>query len=776
MSKRLSLTPLAPLLLSPVVAWSAPGSPAPTVAPDTTVCQTLLPDSARLLAAMLDLWTGLPYDQIPCDCAVAGTACTAAAALGTVARAGAVVPQLANASLTPFSQDGSLVGQTVDASFVDQGPDGQPADRLFALRLALHLTPGTNTFGGLLWGAHADLTRYTALRIRYSTSVANDMWELKLNSGAPSALEKAVRLPGTPAGQWREERFVIDASFPGTVRGQLNYITFAAAIQDDVTEPVLWVDQLSFEADPAQMGSCAELCPSPAAAYPDLACHEPYTGAVNIANALSTLSLMPSAGLLDAARAKAAVTRILSTLAGLPGGTSGSQWFQDWHSPASGMPDPRNHVSSLTDQPQLYAALMVVERTWPDLAPQAAAIRERMDFSILYDGTGGCPGVLHGAIDRCTGVRRDWKQEYLGNDSLLGSFLAVASEGAPACVWDSLAVKGCALDGPVTGRWYTTGRFCLNADIPASDTGGPFLQLAAPLYLSDSDVPLGPLPLAQSAGNMLRAQLDFAAAEHLSLAGWTNASDPDKCDYMTCEKFTRSKVTPYISAMGLDLTPGAAANLLAFHAAGADAPLVTGTTSHRFGPRDSWNQTTGSARDSAYLYLDAGWSVLGMLNYCSSGLTRWRFSGHPVAQRGYALLKSRPPVCGPLSSPAQRFFSLTPCRLVDTRNAAGPFGGPALDGQQARVFSTAGRCGIPSSAKALAVSVVATDSTAAGHLVLFPAGPSAPATSTVNYAAGQTKANNAVVPLSAAGELAAYDGQPSGATVHLVIDVNGYFE
>jgi hypothetical protein len=47
--------------------------------------------------------------------------------------------------------------------------------------------------------------------------------------------------------------------------------------------------------------------------------------------------------------------------------------------------------------------------------------------------------------------------------------------------------------------------------------------------------------------------------------------------------------------------------------------------------------------------------------------------------------------------------------------------------------------------------------------------------STVNYVAGQTRANNAITPLGAAGALAVYVGQSSG-NVHVIIDVNGYFE
>ena len=57
---------------------------------------------------------------------------------------------------------------------------------------------------------------------------------------------------------------------------------------------------------------------------------------------------------------------------------------------------------------------------------------------------------------------------------------------------------------------------------------------------------------------------------------------------------------------------------------------------------------------------------------------------------------------------------------------------------------------------------------------LFPPGAAVPAASTINYSAGQTRTNNVVVGLSAAGELAARCA-PSGST-HLILDVNGYFE
>jgi len=123
------------------------------------------------------------------------------------------------------------------------------------------------------------------------------------------------------------------------------------------------------------------------------------------------------------------------------------------------------------------------------------------------------------------------------------------------------------------------------------------------------------------------------------------------------------------------------------------------------------------------------------------------------------------------------YFTLPPCRVVDTRGGGGvPIGGPVLQGQETRVLAVAGNCGIPATAKAISINLAVTQSTAAGHLRLLPAGQAMPNVSSINYAAGQTRANNAIVSLDFSGHLAAFVGQPTGTTVHLIIDVNGYFE
>jgi len=120
------------------------------------------------------------------------------------------------------------------------------------------------------------------------------------------------------------------------------------------------------------------------------------------------------------------------------------------------------------------------------------------------------------------------------------------------------------------------------------------------------------------------------------------------------------------------------------------------------------------------------------------------------------------------------FYTLAPCRLVDTRNPNGPLGGPALSASAQRSFTLAGICNVPSTAQALSISLTVVQATSAGDLRFFPADQSVPLAAVITFHAGQTLANNAIVPLSLAGVLTVQNDAQSA--VHLVIDVNGYFQ
>lgn len=123
----------------------------------------------------------------------------------------------------------------------------------------------------------------------------------------------------------------------------------------------------------------------------------------------------------------------------------------------------------------------------------------------------------------------------------------------------------------------------------------------------------------------------------------------------------------------------------------------------------------------------------------------------------------------------RNFYTLAPCRVIDTRLPDGRWGGPALAAGAERLFTMAGQCAIPATARDVSVNLTLTDPSAAGFLTVFTADRKLPNASNLNYSAGQTRGNNAILTLSSSGEIRVYCSQSQGSA-HLVLDVNGYFE
>jgi hypothetical protein len=125
-----------------------------------------------------------------------------------------------------------------------------------------------------------------------------------------------------------------------------------------------------------------------------------------------------------------------------------------------------------------------------------------------------------------------------------------------------------------------------------------------------------------------------------------------------------------------------------------------------------------------------------------------------------------------------RFYTVTPCRLVDTRNAPGPFGGPAIAPSRERIFQATGQCGIPATAKAISINAAVVVAPGPGNFTFYPGDLSAPAASNLNFTGGQTRANSAVVKLagSGSGTFAVRQFTSPAGNTHLVVDVNGYFQ
>lgn len=123
-----------------------------------------------------------------------------------------------------------------------------------------------------------------------------------------------------------------------------------------------------------------------------------------------------------------------------------------------------------------------------------------------------------------------------------------------------------------------------------------------------------------------------------------------------------------------------------------------------------------------------------------------------------------------------QYHSLTPCRLADTRTTT------ILSNDTTRTFQVQGLCGVPVGAKAVSVNVTAVGPNGAGYLTLFPSGITRPVVSSLNYNQGEPAiGNGALVPLanqtSYPQDLSVYARvAAAGGTVHMVLDVTGYFE
>lgn len=121
------------------------------------------------------------------------------------------------------------------------------------------------------------------------------------------------------------------------------------------------------------------------------------------------------------------------------------------------------------------------------------------------------------------------------------------------------------------------------------------------------------------------------------------------------------------------------------------------------------------------------------------------------------------------------YFTLTPCRIYDTRTpVTDPLhGGP--DGR--RDIQVSGVCGVPYEASVVAINITGLNASRSGGLNVYNAGLSSASEETLQLVLGRNRANNALVGLSYEGKIAAElaaDFAP-GDTADLVVDVLGYF-
>jgi hypothetical protein len=119
------------------------------------------------------------------------------------------------------------------------------------------------------------------------------------------------------------------------------------------------------------------------------------------------------------------------------------------------------------------------------------------------------------------------------------------------------------------------------------------------------------------------------------------------------------------------------------------------------------------------------------------------------------------------------YHPMAPARLLDTRSGNGLTA--SLSANTPATFQVSGRSGVPAGATAVTGNVTVVNETSAWAVYLGPDPIASPASSTINFKAGDTLANGLAVALSPAGTLSATYISTAGNTTDLVFDVTGYF-
>ncbi len=122
------------------------------------------------------------------------------------------------------------------------------------------------------------------------------------------------------------------------------------------------------------------------------------------------------------------------------------------------------------------------------------------------------------------------------------------------------------------------------------------------------------------------------------------------------------------------------------------------------------------------------------------------------------------------------FYTLSPCRVLDTRLAGGPTGGQAIAPNATLTHTVAGTCGVPASARSVFANVTALTPAVTGDAKVYAVDNALPTATTISFTAGDIRANNGIFSLSQDGVGGVRIKNASGGALHLAIDVAGYFE
>lgn len=133
-----------------------------------------------------------------------------------------------------------------------------------------------------------------------------------------------------------------------------------------------------------------------------------------------------------------------------------------------------------------------------------------------------------------------------------------------------------------------------------------------------------------------------------------------------------------------------------------------------------------------------------------------------------AIPASAAPAAPPVAQ-GSTFTSVSPVRVLDTRDGTGGVAGPVGPGRAVTLTLSAR---VPANATAVVLNVTAVGPTAPTFVTVYPSGQSRPLASNLNLAPGDTRPNLVTVALGAGRAVDLYN---NAGNIHLVADLAGYY-
>src|SRR5687767_4655532 len=116
---------------------------------------------------------------------------------------------------------------------------------------------------------------------------------------------------------------------------------------------------------------------------------------------------------------------------------------------------------------------------------------------------------------------------------------------------------------------------------------------------------------------------------------------------------------------------------------------------------------------------------------------------------------------------------MVPCRILDTRDPDGTYGGPKFGENEIRTYNIPGSgCpGIPVGATAYSLNIAVFQPEGQGWVTAWPTGETQPGVSSLNYLINQVISNGIIIPAGTTGQIDIF----ARRATHVIVDINGYF-